>query len=131
VSRDQRPSVLRVLGLLAWTRVSLKVLGFRRTIRFARWRGQRAGIRAPRSTPAAIARAVTVAGAFFPGRAVCLEQSVTLFQVLRRLGHQAELRIGVQPYPFLAHAWVEHDGQPVLESEDNIQRFVPFPEAFA
>jgi transglutaminase superfamily protein len=125
------PSIARCFVTLLFARLALKTLGFRRTVRFARWRGRRAGRRTPRSTPLAAARSVAIAGAFFPGRAVCLEQSIALFLVLRRLGHEASLRIGVQPYPFLAHAWVEHDGQAVLEDEETVARFVAFPGAFA
>ncbi len=89
------------------------------------------GARTARFTPVLAARAVAIAGAFFPGRAVCLEQSLALYLVLRRLGHESTLRIGVQPYPFLAHAWVEHRGVPVLEDEETVARFVAFPGAFA
>jgi hypothetical protein len=129
--RSSPPNVARCFVLLLFTRLSLKTLGFRRTVRLVRWRGARLGVRAPRSTPARAARAVAIAGAFFPGRAVCLEQSLALYLLLKRLGHEATLRIGVQPYPFLAHAWVEHGGVPVLEDEETVARFVPFPGAFA
>jgi hypothetical protein len=127
----ESPSILGCFITLLFTRLSLKTLGFRRTVRFVRWRAARIGARSPRSTPTLAARAVAIAGAFFPGRAVCLEQSLALHLVLKRLGHEATLRIGVQPYPFLAHAWVEHHGQPVLEDEETVARFVAFPGAFA
>jgi hypothetical protein len=35
------------------------------------------------------------------------------------------LRLGVQPYPFSAHAWVELDGEPVGDSPDSIALFRP------
>jgi hypothetical protein len=127
----ESPGLLRCFGTLLMTRLCLKGLGFRRTVRLARWRGARFKPGPPRSTPELAARQVAIAGAFFPGRAVCLEQSIALFLILRRLGQEATLRIGVQPYPFLAHAWVEHAGKPVLESDEGLRRFVAFPEAFA
>jgi hypothetical protein len=57
-----------------------------------------------------IVKNVTIAGTVFPGRARCLEQSLTLLACLRRRGVLAELRLGVRPYRFRAHAWVELDG---------------------
>lgn len=75
------------------------------------------------------ARGVAVAGALFPGRAVCLEQSLALFVLLRRRGVPAELRIGVQARPFHAHAWVELDGEPVNEDAETVARFRVLPEA--
>jgi hypothetical protein len=48
---------------------------------------------------------------------------MVLFYVLRRAGVSAEFRIGVQPYPFLAHAWVEYLGQPINDVPEHIKRF--------
>ena len=126
-----KPSIPGCFLTLLATRAALKVLGFRRTIRLARWRVGLLRPRPARSSADAAARAVAIAGAFFPGRAVCLEQSIALFLVLRKLGQDATLRIGVQPYPFLAHAWVEHRGQPVLEDDETLRRFTAFPEVYA
>ena len=41
-------------------------------------------------------------------------------------GVPVQLRIGAQPYPFAAHAWVEHRGEPVGSSYDVVGKFVPF-----
>ena len=73
------------------------------------------------------ARRVAIAGAFYPRRALCLEQSLTLFVLLRRRGVPAELRLGVQPRPFYAHAWVEVEGRPVNESADLPLKLAAFP----
>lgn len=73
------------------------------------------------------ARRISLAAAFFPGRALCLEQSLALFTCLRRLGVAADLCLGVQPFPFIAHAWVEVDGLPVLENTDTLHGFVRVP----
>jgi hypothetical protein len=64
-----------------------------------------------------VARRVATAAAFYPGRALCLEQSMALYYCLLRLGIRASFRIGVQPVGFAAHAWVEYRGIPILESE--------------
>lgn len=113
--------------VLVATRTSLKFAGFRRTIRWAQRLAKPADPMAARDGAERQARAVAVAAAFFPGRAICLEQSIALFLVLRWRRVPAVLRIGVQPYPFAAHAWIELDGQPVLENEDDLVKFTPFP----
>ncbi|MEO8453250.1 MAG: lasso peptide biosynthesis B2 protein [Gemmatimonadota bacterium] len=130
-SRADRPSFLFCLAVLATTRLSLRALGFRRTIRFAKRFAERGSTGKTAGSPAESAQAIITAAAFFPGRAVCLEQSVALYIVLRRRGHPAALRIGVQPYPFQAHAWIELDGRALFENEEVLHKYVPFPEAFA
>lgn len=46
----------------------------------------------------------------------CLVRSLVLVAVLARRGAAADLVIGVMPAPgFAAHAWVEHDGIPLLK----------------
>lgn len=72
---------------------------------------------------------VATAGAFYPARALCLEQSLALCSLLRRQGVAAELRIGVQSLPFQAHAWVEVDGRPLNEDADVTRQFATFPLA--
>jgi hypothetical protein len=44
----------------------------------------------------------------------CLTKALVLSALLARRGIAATLVIGVRPDPFAAHAWVEHDGQPLL-----------------
>jgi hypothetical protein len=63
----------------------------------------------------AVVRALTV----LPGDTRCLRRSLVLLQLLSRRGIEAELVIGTRTSPdFLAHAWVEHDGEPVLSPGD-------------
>jgi hypothetical protein len=128
-ARTDTPSMLRCLLLLLLADVSLRTAGLRRT---ARWARRLAGAPRPDRAPGAAAAErtaarVAVAGAFYPRRALCLEQSIALFVLLRRAGAPAELRLGVRPLPFLAHAWVEVDGVPVNEQPDAIAQLVPFP----
>lgn len=70
-------------------------------------------------------RAVAMAGALYPGRALCLEQSLTLYLLLRRQGVPVKYRQGVQAYPFQAHAWVEFQGEPVNDVPEHVRHFVP------
>jgi hypothetical protein len=45
----------------------------------------------------------------------CLPRSLALFRFLRDLGFAADHCIGVHRYPFHAHAWVEYQGNVVLD----------------
>jgi hypothetical protein len=54
-----------------------------------------------------------------PGDTRCLTRSLVLTQLLARRGIPAKLVIGARAKPsFLAHAWVEQAGQPVLPVGD-------------
>jgi hypothetical protein len=113
------PSAARC-GLVLVTIIALlRTLGFRRTLRLVRWATQnvRSVEEAPFEAAELVAHRVATAAAFYPGRALCLEQSLTLYYCLHRLGIPAVFRIGVQPIGFVAHAWVEYRGVPILESE--------------
>jgi transglutaminase-like putative cysteine protease len=122
------PSGWRCAMTLLLATLALRVAGLHRSLALAQRLGRRVR-RVVEPTPeflANVVRKVDTAAAFFPGRALCLEQSLTLYICLRRAGVAAELRIGVQPYPFTAHAWVEHRGELVGTSYDQVSPFVPF-----
>lgn len=120
------PSVVRASLLLLWVRLHLKARGFGPSVAAARrWAGSRPSSESDPALVEKTALAVALAAAFFPGRAVCLEQSLSLYVLLRRRGVDAELKLGVQPFPFLAHAWVEVDGAPVNEEPEVVASFVP------
>ena len=60
-----------------------------------------------------------------PGGGHCLSQALTLRTVLSRRGYPARICYGVREVegaPFMAHAWVEHDGA-VLIGGGNLDRF--------
>jgi Transglutaminase-like superfamily len=66
-----------------------------------------------------LGRAVTRTLAFMPGDTRCLARSLVLTRLLARRGIPAKLVIGARAEPdFLAHAWVECDGEPVLTPGD-------------
>jgi hypothetical protein len=66
-----------------------------------------------------LGRAVTRTLAFMPGDTRCLARSLVLTRLLARRGIPAKLVIGARTDPdFLAHAWVEYDGRPVLSPGD-------------
>ncbi len=57
--------------------------------------------------------------ALMPGDTRCLARSLVLTRLLARRGIPAKLVIGARAAPdFLAHAWVEYDGKPVLAPGD-------------
>jgi hypothetical protein len=58
-----------------------------------------------------------------------LEQALALHILLRRRGVKTRVRLGVQPYGFSAHAWVELDGVALGEGDNTMDHIVPFPQA--
>jgi transglutaminase superfamily protein len=66
-----------------------------------------------------LGRSVARLLAHLPGDTRCLVRSLVLTRMLAGRGIEAKLVIGARPAPeFLAHAWVEHDGKPVLDPGD-------------
>jgi hypothetical protein len=61
-----------------------------------------------------------------PGDTRCLRRSLVLVQLLAHRGIDSEMVIGARGGPdFLAHAWVEHAGRPLLDPGDGtFARFV-------
>ncbi|HQZ69993.1 MAG: lasso peptide biosynthesis B2 protein [Anaerolineae bacterium] len=75
---------------------------------------------------ALIARGVDVAARYGLVRPACLGRSLGLWWLLRRQGLPAELRIGVRRVAddLAAHAWVEHDGQVLIDTAATVAQFV-------
>lgn len=123
------PSLAATAALLTAVRLGLRTVGFGRVLTLARrWadpRGREVVVERAALEP--VVERVAMAAAFFPGRAECLEQSLTLYLLLRRRGVAVELRLGVQPYPFAAHAWVEHDGVPLNDRAEMLTSYVRLP----
>jgi hypothetical protein len=66
-----------------------------------------------------LGRAVARTLRLMPGDTRCLARSLVLTRLLAKRGIPAKLVIGARAAPdFLAHAWVEYDGQPVLSPGD-------------
>jgi hypothetical protein len=112
---------------LAAVKVALATVGFRRalTVLHARTTGVLSPDHDDARLIAETTHAVATAAAFFPGRALCLEQSLTLYYHLRRLGIGVDLRLGVRHTPFAAHAWIEYQGAPLHEQRDDLNQVVP------
>jgi hypothetical protein len=66
-----------------------------------------------------LGRAVARLLSHLPGDTRCLARSLVLTRLLARRGIEAKLVIGARAKPeFLAHAWVEYAGDPVLDPGD-------------
>lgn len=129
---SQRQLRMRTLPVhllqLGVTRFAVRRVGFARTLRAIRSLSTtRRARRITQQEANRVAEEIARAAAFYPGRARCLEQSLVLYFCLRRRGVAAELRIGVQPYGFRAHSWVEYEGVPVNENGEVVRAVVPFP----
>jgi hypothetical protein len=72
-------------------------------------------------------RAVATAGALYPGRAFCLEQSLVLYYLLRRRGVAVKYCHGVTPRPFQAHAWLEYGGEVINDIAEHTKQFMRLP----
>ena len=124
------PSVHRCGLLLFAIKIGLRTRGFARTMGWVRRQVQ--GVPATRSVDASAITgseyAVAMAGALYPGRAQCLEQSLVLYYLLRRAGVPVQFRMGVQPHPFLAHSWIEWKGKPVNDVAEHTEQFARLPD---
>lgn len=124
------PSVIVCAFTILVLKIALKVAGFAPTIGWLRSHVpaiSQAPNRASEIVSAA-ERAVATAGAVYPGRALCLEQSLALYYLLRRQGLPVKYCQGVQPHPFEAHAWVEYDGHPVNDVREHVRLFARLPD---
>jgi hypothetical protein len=77
-----------------------------------------------RALAARLGKAVSRTLSVLPTDGRCLIRAIVLTRLLACRSIQSTLVIGVQSEPFAAHAWVEHDGLPVLPK----QTFVPLTE---
>ena len=121
------PSLVWTMLALALLKASLAVAGFGRTWRWMRRHAERAPFSEEHdhTLVTRVEYAVALGAALYPGRAACLERSLLLHWYLRRAGVPVRFRMGVQMYPFLAHAWVEHRGQPINDVPEHVRLFRP------
>jgi hypothetical protein len=67
------------------------------------------------------------------GHPTCLEQSLVLWYLLQTKNIPSNLRIGVRKSPgkFEAHAWVEHNGVALNQTEEMHQHYAAFESEFS
>lgn len=121
------PTVLRCVRLIVWVKILLMTRGL---VGAASWIRARTASVPQASDPdivtvTQVERAVAMAGAMYPGRAKCLEQSLVLYYLLRSQGVGVNCRLGVQPFPFQAHAWIEYRGEVVNDVPEHARQFTP------
>jgi hypothetical protein len=123
------PSVLACGVLLLAVKAALRLFGFGHVIRWLRRRVQPLVTTSSVATQAVrtVERTVAMAGALYPGRALCLEQSLVLYYILRRQGVAAEYCQGILPRPFEAHAWIEYRGEVINDVAEHAHRFIRLP----
>ena len=123
------PSVLRCMLVILIAKLSLHMGGFAWTIG---WIRKHLGA-IPEVVPPdwdalkATEYAVAMAGAFYPGRALCLEQSLALYWVLRRQGVAVTYCHGIQAHPFAAHAWIEYRSAVLNDVVEHTTHFTRLP----
>lgn len=124
------PSVLSCAAEITRIKRRLRGRGLDATLRWVRKRVD--GVACNEDFPIDVVRAVehriALAGALYPARALCLEQSLALYCLLRRQGVAVRYRTGVQPFPFVAHAWVEYRGEVINDVAEHVKWFAPLPE---
>ncbi|HEX6965474.1 MAG TPA: lasso peptide biosynthesis B2 protein [Gemmatimonadaceae bacterium] len=123
--------MLRCQLLILVVKLGLRLMGFARTWRWLQRRATQSVAQDDVSVGDLVATEyrVALAAALWPGRALCLEQSLVLYYVLRRAAVAVEFRMGVQPHPFAAHAWVEYQGAPINDVAEHVKHFMPLPDA--
>lgn len=126
----------RGLFLRAWLQLlvvapGLRIFGLQRTRRALDLAPAPDGCRRGLAEAQAVARIVQAAASRNPLRASCLARSIVLVHQLRRRGLAAEIRIGVAKPDgrFAAHAWVEHDGVALAETEASRDAYAPLDAA--
>ena len=122
---------LRAWLLLLVVAPGLRVFGFQGTQRALGVAEAPRGCRRGLDEAQAIARIVHAAANRNPLRPSCLARSIVLVHQLRRRGLAAEIRIGVAKPDgcFAAHAWVEHDGVALAETEASRDAYAPLDAA--
>jgi Transglutaminase-like superfamily len=128
LSAAQWRVVLSSVVLLAPIQVMLKSRGLKRTARLLAERSDRPLGASDRAEAASIAEAVSlVAGRRVVG-ALCLGRSLLLWFLLRRRGMDAQLVVGTNAVgdTWMAHAWVELDGQPINDVADVREHYGSF-----
>jgi hypothetical protein len=122
---------VRAFVILPVVTLGVQATGYRRV---AGWLLQEARSRPARQDAAAaqdLARLVRAASLRSPVASTCLSRALVLCHLLRRQGLDARLCFGVaRPHGgFAAHAWVEHDGEPLSGLEADGQAFAPLVSA--
>lgn len=124
------PSIVHCGLVILAIKLSLRFLGYEKTLQRVRRHVELPTVSGiiDDMLIAKTEHAVAMAGALYPGRALCLEQSLALYYLLRRRGAAVTFCQGVQPHPFQAHAWVEYGGTVINDAAEHVKAFARLPE---
>lgn len=113
-------SVWKALMTLIKVNFYTQIRGFYKTIRLIKKsrKSQSDYILPQREELESLAKIVNKACLIYPTKTKCLEWAITFVLLALKRKWKCNLEIGVQNYPFLAHAWVECDGKVVMDSQD-------------
>ncbi len=113
-------AVIKAFLTLLKVNYFLKICGFYRTIRvLKRSRNLHLCYTIPSHDDLTeLAHSVNMACLIFPKRTKCLEWAITFVLLALKKGWKCNLEIGVQNYPFMAHAWVECDENVIMDSQE-------------
>lgn len=111
-----------VIALLRLIQVNsyIKLLGFNKAIQLIkRTRKKNVEYIIPKDAELKqLASIVNKACLIYPSRTKCLEWAMTYVLLALKRKWKCNLEIGVQNYPFMAHAWVECNGKVVMDSQN-------------
>jgi hypothetical protein len=135
---EARKLFWRAVALLPMIAVSLRARGFQRTKEKLQRRlalgsptpgGPARGAEVVQKT----CRTVAAAARYGLGRPTCLAKSLALWHLLQKQNVATQLRIGVNKADgkFEAHAWVEHDGMALNQSEEVHEHYAAFEAEFS
>ena len=137
---EERALIVRAMVLLPLTGIGLRVFGFRRWKELIEQFSPRTRVLSA-AKPAAqfeiadrAVRAVRSVALHGPSNPNCLERSMTLWWLLRRVGIDGELHIGArreQGSKFKAHAWVELRGEVLNDSAEIHDHYARFDAPIA
>lgn len=112
--------VLKALMTLLKVNLYIKVRGFYSTIQLIKKsRKSQSNYTIPTDENLKeLANIVNKSCLIYPTRTKCLEWAMTFVLLALKRKWKCNLEIGVQNYPFFAHAWVECDGKVVMDSQE-------------
>ncbi|MGE0864154.1 MAG: lasso peptide biosynthesis B2 protein [Vicinamibacterales bacterium] len=117
---SERSATLAVAGLVPFVTISLRLIGFPRTLRWIEWSAQGAPLIAESESVVLgeATRALARVRRRTPWTGRCLAQALGLWWILRRRGLTASLSLGVRRTgdALQAHAWVVSAGQVIGDS---------------
>ena len=129
LSALERRELLLALVLLPTVDVALRTGGLRlvqKTFGLESYSGEHSSRSA--LDAGQLARLVAAAARWGPYRGSCMVRSLTLQWLLKRHGLEGRLRLGVRKAGnrLEAHAWIEHEGKPLIDPANVSGDFAPF-----